>query len=156
MNTSYKGKNLQVLMGGKSIGLATSHTLNLTANTVDTTTKDSEGMWSDAEIQNKQWTLQSDNLCSHGTDGHDTEALMDAFMTGTPVTVVFGLVAPVDAAVPTGGFTINTTATDKIAWTGSALITSLNITANNGERATSSVTFSGVGSLTKVTAQAGQ
>lgn len=156
MNTSYKGKNLQVLMGDKSIGLATSHTLNLTSNTVDTTTKDSSGTWSESEIQNKTWTITSDNLCSHGTDGHDTEALMDAFIAGTPVTVVFGLVTPIDAQVPTGGFTINTTAADKIAWTGSAIITSLNITANNGEKATSSVTFSGVGALTKVVAQGGE
>lgn len=150
MNTSYKGKNLQCLLGGKSIGLATSHQLSLSANTADTSTKDSDGTFVENEVTTITWTIQSDNLCSHGTDGTDTEALVDAFLTGAKVTVLFGLVDPVDAAVTTGGFVVNTTATDRFAYQGSAIITSLNITANNGERATSSVTFTGSGKLTKV------
>lgn len=157
MNTNYKGKNLQVLMGGKSIGLATSHSLSITVNTADTTTKDSAGQWSDAEVTTMQWSMTTDNLCSHGTDGSDTEAMIDATLVGAKVTVLFGLVTPIDAQVPTGGFTVNDSATDKFAYTGQAIITSISVTANNGEKATFSVTFTGVGALTKVVpAQAGQ
>jgi len=153
MNTSYKGKNLQVLIGGKSIALATSHQLTITANTVDTTTKDDVALWQKAEIGTMTWQLTSDNVCSHGTDGHDTEAIMTAFTAGTAVTVIFGLVQPIDAAVPTGGFTVNSTAADKIAYTGSALLTSVTLNAPNGERATMSITLTGTGALTAVAAQ---
>ena len=153
MNTSYKGKNLQVLMGGKSIALATSHTLSITINTADTTTKDSAGQWQEAEVQSMSWSMTSDNLVSHGTDGHDTKAVIDAALVGNKVTLIFGLASPIDAVVPTGGFTSNTSATDKFGYTGDAIITSVSMTANNGERATYSITFTGVGALTALTYQ---
>lgn len=153
MNTTYKGKNLQVLLNGKSIALATSHSLDITINTADTTTKDSDGKFLQNETTTIQWSLQSENLCSFGTDGSDTQTVLDLALVGTPVTVVFGLVTPLDAVVPTGGFTVNSTASDKFAYTGSAIITSISVSANNGEKATYSVTFTGTGALTKVTTE---
>lgn len=152
MNTTYKGKNLMVFVNGVSIALATSHTLGITINTTDITTKDSVGKFTDTETTNIQWQITSENLCSFGTDGKSTIDILDLALAGNKVTLKFGLCTPLDSGVPTGGFTPNATASDNIMYTGDAIITSVNLTANNGERATYQITFTGTGELSKVTA----
>ena len=137
-------------MGGVSIGLSTSHTLDFTANTTDVTTKDSAGEYGEIAVTSKGWTVTTENLVSIGSDGKSTAEVFDAGLAGTKVTVLFGLVTPQNAAVPTGGFTVDTTTTGRFAYQGDAYITAFNLTANNGEFATARATFTGTGALTKV------
>lgn len=150
MNSTYKGKNLQVLLNSKSIALATSHSLDISISTVDITTKDDNGMFTNSAAQSVSWTMSSDNLVSYGTDGASTVDVIDMALVGTKVTLIFGLVTPLDASVPTGGFTKNSTADDAFAYTGDAIITSVSVSAANGERATYSISFQGCGELKKV------
>lgn len=127
-----------VFVNGKSIALATSHSLSLSGNTTDTSNKDTgDGHWASAVVNSLSWTAQSDNMYS--TEGY--EALFTHMIARTPVTLVFtvksGNVLPETGWEPA----VNT------GYSGQAYITSLDANAANGDNATFSVTFTGVGAL---------
>lgn len=142
MNTIIKGDELMLFKGNKSLAYATSHTLTITGNTIDISSKD-HGYWGASEIGNITWEITTENLY---TDS-EYDALFDAMVAKTPITVMFGKASNYD---------INGLG-NKTSWapgtsykTGSAVITSLVANANTGENATFSATFTGVGAITKV------
>lgn len=146
-----KGDQLQ------SIAYATSHQLNVTMNTKDTSTKDNgNGMWQNSEPGLASWTLQSDNLMSDAAEnGLSMNDLFDMFLNRVPVDVAFSLQTnnPDYSTKLDQEFTAPETGWTPDAanqYRGKALITSLNVTAQNGEKATASVTFTGCGNLQKV------
>ena len=137
---------------GHSIAFATSHTLTLSGETANISSKD-HGAWSAQNITKVSWEVQTENL--YTDDGFDD---LYTYMTAmTPVTVYFGHHAPLaEGALPPAD-TTNTTywtkaTTAPLPLTGKAFITSLSVNAATGENATFSATFSGAGSLTRVTA----
>lgn len=149
MNQTIKGKDLMVFLAGKSIALATNHTFEVTANTTDTTTKDDLGKFSNTEVSTIAWSLSSENLVSlEGEDGHNTVDIVDLALAGNKVDVKFSLSKPLGGEVVAGGFTPNTDVPNTI-YSGQAVITSVNINAQNGEKATYSVQFTGAGKLEK-------
>lgn len=139
----------------RSIAYATSHTLTLSAEATDTSTKD-HGIWGGSEINKITWEITSENL-------YTTEAYLDIFdlmISRQPVKVVFGLehedksqgqsVVDGDYNYWTPDYDNGTTGTAYLK--GEAYITSLVANANNGENATFSITLSGKGGITKETA----
>ncbi len=130
---------------GKSLAFATSHTLTITADATDVSSKDG-GVWSDSEVNKISCEITSENLYTE--DSYDN--LFDKMSARTPIDVYFGVKkaeADATAEAPEGGWT-NGTKHKK----GKAIITSLTANANNGENATYSATFTGTGKLTKVSA----
>lgn len=143
-----------VFLGGSPIGFATSHSLSMTTNTTQVSTKD-HGDYPSTIAQNITWEITAENLYS--TTGEST--YMTAMKTMQPVTVVFA---------EAGNYNNNTTAQPGIQgistngpaeWSysepgsvkvaeGKALITSFSINAPAGDNATMSVTFTGTGDLT--------
>lgn len=158
MNKVIKGADLMVFVGGKSIALATSHTLTISADTKETSSKDSGGKWQTSEVGILSWTMKSENLFSaEGTAGETYDTLFQKMIARQPVTLVFALEGSstdIESnkldAVPTAGWT----ADSDFGYTGQAIITNLETSAPNGENATFTIDFTGVGSLTKVTAGA--
>lgn len=153
------GTDLMVFVGGKSIALATNHTLNISAETADSTShKDAKAGWIERTVKTTSWELSSENLYAVAGDGDDTvegQTFLDLFdtMTGTEkkVDVIFGIPTKDDGNdgdVDEGGWEGAKTTYLK----GKAYITSLEANAPCGENATFSVTFSGTGKLEKVTA----
>ncbi|MCH5241794.1 MAG: phage tail protein [Muribaculaceae bacterium] len=148
-----------VTVGGKlkSIAYATSHQMNVNMNTKDTSTKDNgNGMWENAEAGLMSWDMSSNNLMSDSAEnGASANDLMEIFLSRTPVEIAFSLqtnnidytkkLADVFEA-PEGGWTCDATN----QYHGKALITSLNVTADNGEKATYTVSFKGCGNLQKM------
>lgn len=141
----------------KSVAYATSHTMDVTMQTVDTSTKDDgNGMWQNFEAGLMGWTMQTNNLMSDvAADGSSFNELFEAMLLREPIEVAFGLQnnnpdyskkLNEEFKAPQGGWTPDT----KNQYHGKALITSLNITANNGEKATASATFTGCGNLQKL------
>ena len=59
MNTIVKGDELMLFYQGKSIALATAHTLTLTGNTIDVSSKD-HGYWGASEVGNLTWEVSTD------------------------------------------------------------------------------------------------
>lgn len=158
-----KGDDLMLFNGttGKSYAYATAHTLTITADTADTSSKD-HGVWTGNEVAKISWEITSENL--YTSDGFDS--LFNSMINRTAIPVIFGLkqkgeadktVADGDYANWTPDYTTAETTgapnpptedtTNKDMYMGSAYITSLTANANTGENATYSVTLTGTGSI---------
>ena len=143
-NTIIKGDDLMLFdSAGKSLAFATSHTLSISADAVDTSSKD-HGVWGANEVNKITWEITSENL--YTTDAYDD--LMTKMMAREAITVYFGTKAEndTDKTVADGDYTNWTGAS---GYTGKVFITSLSVNANTGENATYSATFTGTGKLTK-------
>lgn len=147
-NKKIKGGDLMMFVGGKSIALATSHSLSISGETQDTSNKDEGGgIWASSEVSNLSWSGQSENLFSAtGDTGTTYDVLFDAMVKMEPVDMIFGIKAEKTDEAPEAGWTAG--AAPK--YSGKATITSLDLNAPNGEYATFTVQFTGVGALSKV------
>lgn len=159
-----KGDDLMLFNGetGKSYAFATAHTLTITADTADTSSKD-HGVWTGNEVAKISWEITSENL--YTTDGFNS--LFRDMINRKPIKVTFGLKqkGKADSTVADGDYSnwtpnygavltedANPAApsgdtTDQNMYMGSAYITSLTANANTGENATYSVTLTGTGSI---------
>lgn len=102
-------------------------TLNRSADTLETTSKDSDG-FKEFESAFKEWSIDADGLYVAGDTGF--QALEDSFMNGTKLKV--------QLAMPSGE-----------QYEGMAVITDLPIEAPYDDMATYSVTLQGSGKLEK-------
>ena len=137
-----------LFVDGKSIAYATSHTLSISGDTQDTSNKDEGGgSWASSEVSILNWTASSDNLYSTDGEGNNFDDLFDVMIAKTPVQAVFCLKSEMNQTnVPTGGWT-----TSVPKYVGNVVITSLEVNAPNGEYATFTAQFTGVGALSKQT-----
>ena len=141
-----KGGDLMLFVENKSIAYATNHTLSINAETADTSNKDEGGGdWASNEVKILSWSATSENLYSTDGQGDNYADLYDIMVAKTPVTAVFSKKSQNQSYVPTGGWTSSTP-----KYTGNVVITKLELNAPNGDYATFSVEFQGVGALTKV------
>lgn len=156
-----KGDDLMLFDSqNKSLAFATSHTLSVTAETVDINCKDT-GVWGATLVNKISWEIQSEHLfCTNGyTD------LFTKMTARTPITVYFGEKmghGTSDSTIVTTGmedginspseywYDKTSTGSKGTLYTGTVVITSLTLNANSGDNATYSVTLKGVGKLTKV------
>lgn len=156
-----KGGKIMVFVGNNPIAFATNHTLSLTRNTQEISTKD-HGDASAVLPTTQSWEISSENLMS--TEGY--AQVLDAYLNATPVTIYFG--ASTYHNYPTSEPGIigvegnwseetwtdgDTTSPKSLNLTGSAYITSLSVNAPSGDNATYSVTFTGSGSIQRTTGQ---
>lgn len=144
------GEQIQVFLSGKTLACATSCSVNISADEIDTSCKDCAGFAS--SMQGRiTWTVSSDNLFVIS----DYTELVDAMLNKDILDITFATVANFSAAteadedghrVPSGGWT----SSDDL-YSGKVTISSIDMTADNGAVATYSVTFNGHGALTKST-----
>ena len=135
-----KGGDMMLFIGGKSIAFATSHTLTINADTTDTSNKDEGGGgWRSEDVNLLSWEATTENLMGSG-QGNDYDSLVTMMFAKQPVDAVFGQKSSDATDVPTGGWT-------GTGYSGKVLITSIEINATNGETATFTATFTGVGAL---------
>ena len=141
-----KGSKLMVFISGSPIAFATSHSLSITMNTTEVSTKD-HGDFPAVLGKNITWEITTENLYSGGGE----TALWNAMKTMQPVQIQFAPATEYnnDSAEP--GIVGVDGASD---WTpgtaiasGKALVTSLSVNAPAGDNATLSATFTGVGEL---------
>ena len=142
-----KGSKLMVFLNGTPIGFATSHSLSMTTNTSEISTKD-HGDFPSVIAQNISWEVTAENLYSSA--GEST--YMTAMKTLQPVTIVFAEASNYSNSQAQGATPMDST--NGAEWTvgtkiaeGNALITSFSINAPAGDNATMSVTFTGQGEL---------
>ena len=134
---------------GHSYAYATNHTFSVTAETTDISSKD-HGIWGASEIGRYNWEITSENL--YTVDGYDE--MFNSMITGEPITVRFGLKqTPADPSmnVADGNTALSYWTSTNTFYEGKVIISSLVANSNNGENATYSVTFTGSGSVRKVT-----
>ena len=143
-----KGSMLQVQVGSNILGFATSHSLSITTNTTEVSTKD-HGDYPAVIAQSVSWEVQCENLY---TDAN--EAALIAIQTSkTPVTITFCKVSNYDANDEKGIVPGPNTNGDN-SWTpgatilsGQAYLTSFQVNAPAGDNATISCTFTGNGAF---------
>lgn len=141
-----KGGALMLFLSGSSIAYATSHTLTINSETTDTSNKDENADWSSQEVTTLSWNASSENLYSEDGHGENYSDLYDLMVAKTPIAAVFCQKSETGDTVPTGGWTPSTP-----KYEGNVVITSLTLNAPNGEYATYSAEFQGVGKLEKKT-----
>lgn len=144
------GKDLMLFTGTNSkfsaIALATSCKLTISGETLDTASKDS-GKWTEKMLKKLSFSATSENCFSADSDINGYEALMTAMLTMKPIKIQVGIPTNADAdELPANGWEAPAT-----AYEGMALITSLELNAPDGDKATFSVSFDGTGALKKVT-----
>lgn len=145
-NKIIKGRDLMLFdSAGKSYAYATNHTLSLSADSAEITSKD-HGIWGASEITKISWELSTENLYTEV----DYNKMFDAMIAAEPITVRFGLKSQSDN-------TKNVADGDYENWTakttyyeGQVVITSLEANAQNGDNATYSVTFTGSSKIVRV------
>lgn len=149
-----KGGDMMLFVGGKSIAFATNHTLSISADTKETSSKDSGGLWQTSEVGVLSWSCKSENLYGNDVEGIGYLELFDMFKARVPITGIFALEGNSTdfadnklGAVPTDGWTPK--AGDGL--TGQMIITNLELNAPNGDNTTFSIDFTGVGELKRVT-----
>lgn len=121
-----KGNDIRVSVGSTLIGGQQECSLNRETETSDTTTKDS-GNWSEEEAIGLSWSIDCSGLVV--VDDEGLEALETAWEGMNPVDVKYG---------KAGNYR-----------KGKAIIESLSQNAPQKEKSTYSVTFKGVGALSK-------
>lgn len=138
--------------GFKSIAQATNHTLTITANTSDVSTKDiNAGKWTAVDPNTFSWTVTSENLVCDDPKGAKYEDLVDYMISGKVIYGVFGQVGNQtkgtndEILVPDGGWTPKQT--DGLR--GRMIITNLVKNAPVGDNASFTVDFTGIGPLSK-------
>lgn len=144
-----QGGDLMLFIDTKSIAYATNHTLEITGETQDTSNKDEgAGGWASNEVSILSWSASTDNLYSLEGEGDVFEDLYDIMIAKTPVNAVFAKKSQASSVVnvPTGGWTAGAN-----GYQGQVVITSLTLNAPNGEYATFTAQFQGVGALQKKT-----
>ena len=141
-----KGSKLMVFLNDSPIAFATSHSLSITVNTSEVSTKD-HGDFPSVIGKNITWEITTENLYSDGAES----ALWTAMKTMQPVTVKFAPASNYSNTSAQQGIVGVDSASDWSAGTaiasGKALITSLQVNAPAGDNATLSATFTGVGEL---------
>lgn len=141
-----KGDDLMLFDAqGKSLAFATSHQLTISADAVETSSKDG-GVWGSNEVNKITWEITSENLYTETA----YDDLFDKMIAREAITVYFGTKKETDPdkTVADGDYDSWTGAKGK---TGKVFVTSLTANANTGENATYSVTLTGTGKISKVT-----
>ena len=143
MAISLKGQNFRILTYDtltskfKCVGMASSCTVNLTANTDDASTKDDIGGAQKPTVTNKSWQVSVESLSVA-----DIAAILTAIKGYQKFTLLWDEVSTVDNQLPLqAGF----------ARTGSAYLNDVTFNFNDRENASKSLQFTGVGQLAKVT-----
>lgn len=127
----------------EALASSTSHTLNLTSEDEETSSKDT-GIWGDQEVVKLRWTASSENMVTGigTTDAYGK--LVEAWRTRQKLTVALTIPDNIsDGPVPEGGWTPPAAG----GYQGKATIESLNLTAQNGTKATFSASLKGAGEL---------
>lgn len=140
-----RGSDLMLFDGttSKAFAFATNHTLEISGDVMETSSKDS-GKWKANQITKLGWTVTSENLYSE----EDYDSLVSKMILREEFDVLFTIASNAndDTGVPSGGWTPKPNS----GYKGKAVITSISVSAQDGQNATYSVNLQGTGALSKV------
>ena len=146
---SLNGKDLMLWVDGKVIALSTSCTLNLTASTQSSGTKD-DGLWDANEVGNLSWNCSNESVDTAETNRTNDQVFDDLFTyysAGQPIPVTVGIPSNQNTTgVPEAGWLAPASGT----YSGQAIITSLSRTGAKGSNGSVSVSLQGYGAMVKV------
>ena len=124
--SAIKGLDVLIKVGSQVVGGQRNASLEMSAETIDTTVKTTGG-WAAKIPGMKSWTSSCDGV--YFLDDAGLSAAQTAFMSGTPVQLVFSN-------------------TDGLAYSGQAVITSMSVEAGQEDVVSYTISFEGTGALT--------
>lgn len=131
-----------------AIAHATSHTLTLDGEELETSSKDT-GKWKDHDVTKLSWSATSENLVG-GFDTSDAfSTLVKKWIAREKIDVHMTLASNPDAegGLPVGGWLPDTTK----GWKGKATIQNITLNGQDGQKATMTINLTGSGALTEST-----
>lgn len=145
-NTPTNGSDLMLFIqngtGFTSIAYATSCSIETSAETTQTASKDHTGKWQTSVVKAFSWTASSEHLyADKQTNGFDL--LFTAYTAAKPIQIYFTVKS---GDTMTGDSWIK----GEGGYKGSVLITSLSVSAPDGDNATFSCSMTGNGPIEKV------
>lgn len=157
MSKIIMGEKVQLWVKDKSgatptcLAMATSLSVEVSADSIDVSSKDS-GRWASSLLGKISWTASASNLFTVA----DYSKLIDCMVANTPIEIVFATVKNYDTVTSGAtdsegmfeGTPANWESSDDM-YHGKVIISSVSLSANNGEVATFDANFTGVGALQK-------
>lgn len=126
------GEKLFVNIAGKPIAYSTTCSIEMSAETIDTSNKES-GQWVSSLPGKCSWSISTDALITKAVGKESLDAVFTAFTARQAVEITF----------------VQKDTAETTLYSGKAFITACNVNANNGEVASMSVTLTGTGELKK-------
>ena len=121
-----KGLDVLIKVGSTVVGGQRNASLEMSAETIDTTVKTTGG-WASKITGIKSWTSSCDGV--YFVDDAGLEAAQTAFMNGTPVSLEFSN-------------------SNGLSYSGQAVITSMSVEAGQEDIVSYTISFEGTGALT--------
>lgn len=138
------GGDMMFFISNKPIAFSTSAKLDVTMGTRDVGSKDS-GNWDEKAPAKINWSASTDALMTDNNLAVTTTTyaqLFNLMKARLPITMVFATMKGVPAAQ-----VIDNTTVGKVSFTGTGIITSISMNADDGANGTYSVAFEGTGEL---------
>ena len=143
-NTDIFRGQLFIFIEENPIAYGKDATLNITTDEIDVSNKMMSGGWKGSLPGNKSFSVTSESLMTNAQGQVSFNALLNHQIKDKTLTFVIGE-AKVTDPTPTGGeFEIDKS---KPFYTGTIMITSLDVKSTDGDIATCSASFTGVGAL---------
>lgn len=140
-----EGSKLMLFLNGKSIGMATNHTLSISAETTEISNKDiGSGDWTANNIRRFSWEVSTENMFTVSA----YRKLFQLMLAKQPVDAVFSI-RKGDALIADSSsyFADWTWENSTFTLSGKVLITNIDTQAPNDDNATFSCTLTGTGEL---------
>ena len=144
----YSDQNLEqeqlfLFVNETPIAFATSASMDVTTEEIDISNK-MTGDWAAAMPGKKSFTISSESLLTRLTGAMSYDALLEKQIAGETLDFFFGHASVTDKSNTGGIFSNDKT---KKNYTGKVMITSLSLKSDNGQIATCSASFKGIGGL---------
>jgi len=130
-----KGKNFRLLQAGAAFPEATNCSISLTGNAEDTSTKDTEGLYSQQTITSTSWSAQVD---TYQSEPSQLKAIITTFNAAAAVGIGWD---------QTGGAQNRVAQNASFKRSGNALLNDFTMTFNDRETVQLSLQFQGTGAL---------
>lgn len=129
------------------VAFASSASLEITTEEIDISNK-MMGDWAAALPGKKSYTISSESLLTRLDGAMSFDALLTKQIAGDTLSFAFGEASITDKTNTGGKFSLDTA---KVNYKGTVMITSLSLKSDNGQIATCSSQFKGIGALEPVT-----
>lgn len=133
------GQNFRAFVGSNAVPEATNCQVTIQGNMEDTTTKDSEGAWTEEQMTSKQWSVQVDDVDASYTT---LRALITRFNSDSKTTVGFNR-----TATTAGTQNRQPVVSSEMSRSGQAILNDLSIQANNRQTIQITCQYQGSGAL---------
>lgn len=142
----YRGQ-LFIFLDDAPLAFCSDCSLELTAEEVDVSNKMCAGNWGMSLPGKKTFTASAESLLTHLQGAMSFDTMLKKFIAGDTLDFFFGDAKATEQTETGGKFEKDTA---KPNYTGKIMITSLSLKSTNGQIASSSASFKGVGALTPV------